>query len=162
MLAFRNMKENVLYLEYLISLYSNSANLRQTAGELEDTALKRISLFVKKALHPMQSTMGHFPGFNQYYCKFEYFRENFIFANSANIHISDVKNSWLGHYLSTPVNNRGILPFLEGLIFTNLRSFAKIKPSQKFPNLQYIYDVIKRITHYLHSIQDWVSPLARC
>ena len=47
------------------------------------------------ALHPFQSTksiiLGQFPGFNQYDCKFGNFRENFIFANSANIYISDVK-----------------------------------------------------------------------
>ena len=66
------------------------------------------------------------------YCKFGNFRENFIFENSVKRHICDVKNSRLSHDLHISVNDRVISPFREDLIFT----FAKIKPSRKFPNLQ--------------------------
>ena len=68
------------------------------------------------------------------YCKSGNFRENFIFANSVIRHICDAKNSQLGHDL----NDRVISAFGEDLIFTKLRmrSFVKIKPSPKFPNLQ--------------------------
>ena len=89
---------------------------------------------------------------NQAYCKFENFRENYIFANGVKRHICDVKNSLLVTELSTSENDRVISPFREGFILAKLRgfyfgetshprSFAKIqnvKPSRKFPNLQYI------------------------
>ena len=42
--------------------------------------------------------------------------------------------------LPISVNDRIILPFCEDFIFRKLRilrSFTKIKPSRKFPNLQY-------------------------
>ena len=64
------------------------------------------------------------------YCRFEYFHENFIFANSIKRHISDVKKSRLRQDLPISINDRVILPFREGFIF------AKIKSSRKFPNLQ--------------------------
>ena len=51
------------------------------------------------------------------YCRFGYFRENFIFANSIKIHISDVKISRLTqdlHIIS--INDRVILPFPDGFI----------------------------------------------
>ena len=67
------------------------------------------------------------------FCKFGNFRENFIFANSFKRHICDVK---IRDYSS--VNDRVISPFPEDFIYTKLRSFAKIKPSQIFPNLQKI------------------------
>ena len=52
-----------------------------------------------------------------------------IFANSVTRHICDVKHLRLGHDLLISVNNRVTLPIHEDFIF-------KIKPSQKFPNLQ--------------------------
>ena len=67
----------------------------------------------------------------------ETFRENFIFANGVKRHICDVKYSQQRHDLPISVNNRVITPFREGFIFTKLRSFAKIKPLRKFPDLQY-------------------------
>ena len=63
-------------------------------------------------------------------CRFGNFREVFIFANCINRHIRDVKNSQLRHDLPISINDRVILPFCEGFLF------AKIKPSQKFPNLK--------------------------
>ena len=47
------------------------------------------------------------------YCRFRNFRENFIF-------VSDVKNSRLRQDLPISINERVILPFHEGLIFTKL------------------------------------------
>ena len=55
------------------------------------------------------------------YCIFGNFRENFIFANSVKIHISDVLNLRLGHDLPISVNNRVILPFCEDFTFAKLR-----------------------------------------
>ena len=39
------------------------------------------------------------------YCKFENFRENFIFGNCVKRHIWDVNNSELGHDLPISVND---------------------------------------------------------
>ena len=52
-----------------------------------------------------------------------------IFANSMERHISDVKNMGLRQDLHISINDRVILPFREGFIFTKLRmqSFTKIK-----------------------------------
>ena len=61
--------------------------------------------------------------------------EIFIFAKSIKRHICDVNNSQLGHDLPSSVNNRMILPFREGFIFTKLCIFVTY--SRKFPNLQY-------------------------
>ena len=66
------------------------------------------------------------------YCKFGNFCEIFIFANSVKIHMCDVKYSRLGHVLPISLNNRVI----SGVLFS--RNFAKIKPSRKFQNLQYL------------------------
>ena len=55
------------------------------------------------------------------YCTFRNFRENFIFANSIKIHISDVKNLRLRLDLPISINDRVILSFREGFIFTKLR-----------------------------------------
>ena len=61
----------------------------------------------------------------------------FIFAKSFKRHTSDVKNPRLRQDLPISIKDRVILPFREGFIFTKLvRSFAKIKSSRKFPNLQ--------------------------
>ena len=59
------------------------------------------------------------------------FRENFIFANSAKIHICDVKHSRLWNDLPSSVNYRVISPFSEGLISKNFaisrkKALAKI------------------------------------
>ena len=48
------------------------------------------------------------------------FRCNFIFANSIKRHICDAKKSRLGHDLPSSVNNRMILLFRVGFIFTKL------------------------------------------
>ena len=71
------------------------------------------------------------------YCRFGIFFENFMFAKSIKRHISDVKNSRLRLRQEISINDRVILLFREGFIFAKL-SFAKIKSSQKFPNLQYL------------------------
>ena len=49
--------------------------------------------------------------------------------------------------LPTSVNDRAISSFREGFYFqeTSLRSFAKIKPSRKFPNLQYLVIIDKPV-----------------
>ena len=67
------------------------------------------------------------------YCKFMFinvkiilyigkFCENLIFPNNIkrHIYICDVKNSRLGHDTPISVNDRVILPFCEGFIFTKL------------------------------------------
>ena len=61
-----------------------------------------------------------------------------VFANSVKRHICYLKNSQLRHDLPISVNYGVISPFREVFIFTKLRSFAKVKPSGKFPNLQYM------------------------
>ena len=68
-------------------------------------------------------------------CKSWNFCENFTFANSIKRHICDAKKSWLGmiNILSKQHSDFGIL---WGFYFhetSHMRSFAKIKPSQKFP-----------------------------
>ena len=70
------------------------------------------------------------------YFRFGNFRKNFIFANSIKRHISTVKNSRLRQDLPISINDRVMLPFRKGFIFTKLR-FAKLKSSRNFPNLQY-------------------------
>ena len=77
-------------------------------------------------------------GVTIYYCRLGNFHENFIFANSIKRHISDVKNWQLRHDLPISINDRVILPFREGFIFTKLRSFPKIKSLRKCSNLQYL------------------------
>ena len=54
------------------------------------------------------------------YCRFGNLRENFIFVNSIKRYISDVKNSRLRQDLPKSINDRVILPFREGFIFTKL------------------------------------------
>ena len=61
------------------------------------------------------------------YCRFGNFRENFIFTNSIKRHISDVKKWQLRQELPISINNRVILPFREGFIFTKLRIFHENK-----------------------------------
>ena len=81
------------------------------------------------------------------YCKFRNFCDNFIFTNSAKIHICDIKNSLQGRDLPISVNGRVISPIRE-----DMRSFAKIKPSRKFPNLLYT-----EMRHNMISHADAVS-----
>ena len=69
----------------------------------------------------------------------DFFRENFIFANSVKGHIVTVRNSRLRHDLPISVNDRVILPFREDFIFTNFAYFRENKPSRKFSNLQYLH-----------------------
>ena len=52
-----------------------------------------------------------------------------LFSRIASRHISDVKNSRLRQDIPISINDRVILPFLEGFIFTKRREnkvFAKI------------------------------------
>ena len=58
-----------------------------------------------------------------FYCKFEFFRGNFIIANGVKIHICDDLhvNSRLRHDLPITVNDRVILPFCEDFTFAKLR-----------------------------------------
>ena len=65
------------------------------------------------------------------YCKFNNFRKNFIFTNSVKRHICDNQNLRQWHDLHISVNDRVISPYREDFIIT------KLKPSRKFPNLQY-------------------------
>ena len=51
----------------------------------------------------------------------DFFRKNFIFANSVKRHICDAKNSQIGHDLRILVNDRVISAFREDFIFTKLR-----------------------------------------
>ena len=59
-----------------------------------------------------------------------------IFARSVKRYICGVKNLRLGHDLPISVNDRVISPFHEESM--HMRSFAIVKPSRIFPNLQYI------------------------
>ena len=68
------------------------------------------------------------------------FRENFIFANNVKRHSCGAKNSRQVHDLPIPVIDRMISQF-ERIFFhetSHMPSFAKIKPSRKCPNLQYV------------------------
>ena len=78
------------------------------------------------------------------YCRFGNFLENFVFANSVTRHISGVLILQLWHDLRLSVNYRVISPFCGDFTFRKLRSFMKIKPSQKFPNRQYLLVEEKR------------------
>ena len=72
-------------------------------------------------------------------CKFGNFLENFIFANSVKRHICDVKIMRFGHDLLISVNDSDFT-ITRGFYFhvtSHMRSLAKIKHSQNFPNLQY-------------------------
>ena len=53
-------------------------------------------------------------------CKLGNFCENFSLVNSAKRHICDDKNSRLSHDLPISVEDRVILSFLRGFIFTKL------------------------------------------
>ena len=73
------------------------------------------------------------------YCKSGNFRENFILAYSIKRHICDAKNLRLGHDLHISVKGQSDFGLSRGFYFhetSHMRSFAKIKPLQKFPNLQ--------------------------
>ena len=75
------------------------------------------------------------------YCKFRNFWENLIFANSVKTHICDVKKfceQWCD--LPISVKREWFRQFVGFLLSRNFAyaSFAKIKHSRKFPNLQYI------------------------
>ena len=55
------------------------------------------------------------------------------------VQICHLKNSHLGYDLHKSVNDRVVLTFREGFSFretSHLRSFAKMKPSRKCPNLK--------------------------
>ena len=75
------------------------------------------------------------------YCKSGNFREIFIFANSVKRHTCDLKiaaRAWF-NYISSRQSDFAIL---RGFYFhetSHMRSFGKIKPSRKFPNLQYSF-----------------------
>ena len=68
-------------------------------------------------------------------------RETFIFANSVEGHICDVKKSRLEHDLPTSVNDRAISPFrnFARVLFSRNFAVAKFrenKTSRKILNLQ--------------------------
>ena len=69
---------------------------------------------------PLCQNRKHSSCLDRHYCKFGNFRENFISANSIKRHICDVQTSRLRHDLPISVNDREILLFREGLIFTKL------------------------------------------
>ena len=75
-------------------------------------------------------------------CKSENFRENFIFASSvkdvfAVLKIRDKGMIYL--YQSTIEWFRHFARILFSRNFAYMRSFSKIKPSRKFPNLYFMY-----------------------
>ena len=81
---------------------------------------------------------------------------DFISPNSVKRHTYGIKNLRLGHDLPISVINRVIQRFHEALIFhesSHIKSFAKIKPSQKFPNLQYAKPTVQF---------DWTSSMSSC
>ena len=55
------------------------------------------------------------------YCRFGNFCENFIFAINIKRHIGNIKNLGLKQGLPISINDRVILPFRKGFIFTKLR-----------------------------------------
>ena len=55
-----------------------------------------------------------------FYCEVGNFRENFIFKNSVNRHISHFKNLRLGNDLPTSVNDRVIAPFCQGFFISKV------------------------------------------
>ena len=71
------------------------------------------------------------------FCKLGNTRENFIFANSVKRHICDVKKSRLRHDLPKSVNDRLILPFSKGYIFTKLR-ICEVSRKYNHRNMKYV------------------------
>ena len=60
--------------------------------------------------------------------------------NGVKKHICKVKITQLGHDLPISVNDKSDFVISQGFYFdetSHMRSLAKIKPSRKFPNLQY-------------------------
>ena len=68
------------------------------------------------------------------YCKFGYFRDNFIFANNIKIYVCDVKNSRLENDLPTTVNGSDFAIFARFYFSetSQMRSFTKINPRENF------------------------------
>ena len=73
------------------------------------------------------------------YCRYGIFRENFIFANCIKRHIIDVKKFAVKARLNYINKRQSDFDISRGFYFhetSHMRSFAKIKSSRKFPNLQ--------------------------
>ena len=78
--------------------------------------------------HNNVNALHIFSSYPNYY-KFGNFRQNLIFTNSVERHICNFKNSQLKHGLPITVNDRVILLFREGFIFTKFhenKTLAKI------------------------------------
>ena len=108
--------------------------------------------------------LGH-PYDQQAYCKSGNFPENFIFANSVKRHSCGAKISRLVHDLPISVMDRVIsrgFYFHENL---HMQSFAKIKPSRKFPILQYLTFAVCTFIYYkiygpMHNIMVLIAKLS--
>ena len=77
-----------------------------------------ISLYTEKLHESEHQKRRKFKKQLKVYFRFGNFRENFIFANSIKKHIK--KNSRLRQDLPISINDRVMLPFREGFIFTKL------------------------------------------
>ena len=100
---------------YRISLKTDTWDTQDSLAQI--TLRLDIRLYHLKQLVEFAQRVTSWPT----YCRFGTFRENFIFGNSIKRHISGVKNSGLRQDLPISKNNRVILPFREGFIFTKLR-----------------------------------------
>ena len=69
----------------------------------------------------------------------DFFGENFTFTNNVKTHICDV-NTQPRQGCDLPISENRVISPIRDIFFSKLpsmRSFVKIKPSRKFPNLQY-------------------------
>ena len=98
------------------------------------------------------------------YCKFGNFRENFIFANGVKRHICDVKNSRQRHDLPISVNDRVILPFHEGFIFTKFREkktrIYENRTLAKISEFTVYERMINKNSTSQHTISDHYWPIS--
>ena len=68
------------------------------------------------------------------YCKFENFRENYIFSKSFKSHICDIKNLRLGHDLPISVNDRVIVQIAR-ILFSRNFPYAKFSENKNLTKI---------------------------
>ena len=127
---FQGLFKTVLYIQVLfkpVQTLDISGNLADNGSAIYYTLLSQMATQTATVQQHEDGSIMILVGITytskgQNYCRFVK-SENFIFANSIKKHISDVKKSRLRQDLPVSVNDRVILPFQEGFIFTKLRTY---------------------------------------